>query len=161
MSSKPKSKICFICKQNLPIERFEEFRGGSTRRMCRSCRLDEIAKKTSDTPYNYLDLLYKQIKSSRVKQKISFDIEAEDVKALWDAQNGRCALSGVVMTYQRGRYSNAKIRDLNASLDRINSELGYTKTNIQLVAARINLMKSNLPEDMFLWWVRTIYGHKS
>lgn len=33
---------------------------------------------------------------------------------------------------------------MNISIDRINSDLGYTKDNIQLIGAMINRMKSDL-----------------
>ena len=39
---------------------------------------------------------------------------------------------------------------MNISIDRINSDLGYTKDNIQLVSAMINRMKSDLTSKEFI-----------
>ena len=42
------------------------------------------------------------------------------------------------------------INKMNISIDRINSDLGYTKDNIQLVSAMINRMKSDLTSKEFI-----------
>ena len=42
------------------------------------------------------------------------------------------------------------INRLNISIDRINSSLGYTKDNVQLVAAIVNRMKTDLPDSEFI-----------
>jgi hypothetical protein len=72
--------------------------------------------------------------------------------------NGKCALSGVLMTHQRdGTYGDKKPKEFNASIDRINPQGPYVRENVQLVSARINTMKHTLSEDMFIWWVKNIY----
>jgi hypothetical protein len=38
---------------------------------------------------------------------------------------------------------------LNASVDRIDSDGGYTPDNVQLVCVRVNLMKGPLDQSMF------------
>jgi hypothetical protein len=50
-------------------------------------------------------------------------------------------------------------KDFNASIDRIDSQMGYVPGNVQLVAGRVNLMKGTLGVDMLYWWVKTIYQH--
>jgi len=42
------------------------------------------------------------------------------------------------------------INRLNISIDRINSSLGYTKDNVQLLAAIVNHMKTDLPDSEFI-----------
>lgn len=62
------------------------------------------------------------------------------------------------MTHQRdGAYGDGKKRDFNASIDRINPAGPYCLDNVQLVASRVNTMKHTLSQDMFLWWIKTIY----
>lgn len=48
-------------------------------------------------------------------------------------------------------------KDFNASIDRINPDLGYTPQNIQLVTYRVNIMRHTLSVDMFWWWVKNIH----
>jgi hypothetical protein len=50
-------------------------------------------------------------------------------------------------------------KDFNASIDRIDSQLGYVPGNIQLVALRVNILKQTLSTDMLYWWVKTIHAH--
>ena len=48
-------------------------------------------------------------------------------------------------------------KEFNASIDRINPDLGYAPQNIQLVAYRVNIMRHTLSVDMFWWWVKNIH----
>jgi len=75
---------------------------------------------------------------------------------LWDGQEGRCALSGVYLTWQTGE----GIQDFNVSIDRKDPKKGYLPENIQLVAYRVNVMKHVLGESEFYWWCRNIVTKK-
>jgi hypothetical protein len=109
---------------------------------------------------SYLQVLNTQLKSQRLKQGIQYDLTKEDVVDLWETQNGKCALSGVLMTHQRdGTYGDRKKKEFNASIDRINPNGPYVRQNVQLVANRINTMKHTLSQDMFMWWIKNIHEH--
>jgi len=82
--------------------------------------------------------------------------------SLWKKQDGRCALSGVPLTFhQSGGYGDGKKGEFNASIDRINPSGPYLPENIQLVAMRVNYMKNVLSEEMFFWWVRNLHDNYS
>ena len=51
-------------------------------------------------------------------------------------------------------------RDLNASIDRIDPDIEYIVTNIQLVCSRANMMKHTLKEDELYWWAKNIVESK-
>lgn len=80
-------------------------------------------------------------KDKRAQQKAKtperriFTITVEDVVALWDKQNGRCAISGMPMAHE---FKNLR----SVSIDRIDSDLGYTLDNIQLVCQWVNYAKN-------------------
>ena len=117
-------------------------------------------KKPPPPPESYLQVLNTQLKSQRLKQGVQYDLTTEDVVDLWETQNGKCAISGVLMTHQRdGTYGDRKKKEFNASIDRINPNGPYVRQNVQLVANRINTMKHTLSQDMFLWWIRNIHEH--
>lgn len=80
---------------------------------------------------------------SRRNKNIAFSITLEDVVALWNKQNGKCALSGIEMTYelQKGRTPT------NVSIDKIDRTKGYIPENIQLVCMACNQMKSDMSEE--------------
>jgi hypothetical protein len=48
-----------------------------------------------------------------------------------------------------------------ASLDRIDSKLGYIPGNIQWVHKTINRMKVNLPEEDFVYFCRLITDYRN
>ena len=75
--------------------------------------------------------------------------------ATWERQGGKCALSGVRMTWAKDGKGR---KEMNVSLDRINPDVGYvTKPmNVQLVCLRINLMKHTLEEHELHWWIQNI-----
>ena len=146
------TKECLSCKKTLDES---EFRVG--RNMCMACKTNQATTRISSSYENYLRNLYSKSKSS-VKQgkradHVEFDIQPEDLVALWAKQDGRCAISGVYLTHH---VDGSGKKEYNASIDRVRGDEGYTIHNVQLVAYRINIMKHTLSEDMFYWWIKTI-----
>lgn len=79
-----------------------------------------------------------------------------DIKEAWDLfkkQDGKCALSGVVLKFCK---SIREVKDTTASLDRISSNKGYTIDNVQWVHKTVNLMKQGLDMNEFKNWIRMI-----
>jgi hypothetical protein len=74
---------------------------------------------------------------------------------MFHAQAGRCALTGVPMTTVCwGGYVAT-----NLSIDRIDSDRGYTEDNIQLVCVAANKMKRDTDQSEFIRWCRMIADH--
>jgi len=122
-----------------------------------ACKAKQLEERVSRSYENYLRHLYSNSKSNvkcgKRGDHVEWDIEPEDITALWDKQQGKCAVSGVFLTHHK---DGSGRKDYNASIDRISCERGYTPQNVQLVAYRINIMKHTLSEDMFYWWIKTI-----
>jgi hypothetical protein len=77
----------------------------------------------------------------------SFDLSLQDLKDQWDKQNGLCVYSKVQLIHPTAG-SNSHI--YTASVDRIDSSLGYVKGNVQFISIAMNHMKANMSdEDMF------------
>lgn len=91
-----------------------------------------------DIPKTY----WNQLRDGANKRGIEFDATLDDLSNLWNKQNGICALSGLVLTMG---YKNS-----TASIDRIKSSMGYTRSNIQWVHKDINRMKTDFPEEYFI-----------
>lgn len=85
------------------------------------------------------------------KREIPFDLSLEDFWDSFKRQNGTCALSGVPI--QMGWAT----REETASLDRINSGLGYSVDNIQWVHKHLNHMKNMYPQDYFIEMCGSVY----
>jgi hypothetical protein len=84
---------------------------------------------------------YTRTKDSAKKRNISFEISNEEMYKLYVEQSRSCALTGVPISFT----------DKNkASLDRIDSSIGYTSNNVQWVHKDINRMKSVFPQEHFV-----------
>lgn len=83
----------------------------------------------------------------RAKQlNLDFNLSAEYLWDLYEKQDRKCALSGIYICFGKNR----KRSDGTASLDRKNSEKGYTEDNVQWVHKDVNLMKMYLDEKYFI-----------
>ena len=144
-----KSKVCITCLRELPLEGFR-----STRNVCKECRSAQIIDNKSSSPYLYIKGLFRSLKYSR--KEFDWEITCEYVETLWDKQEGKCALSGVFLTWHAGAGSQA----FNVSIDRKDPNKGYIIGNIQLVAQRVNIMKHTLGDSEFYWWCKNITHNK-
>ena len=79
-------------------------------------------------------------------RSIEFSITPEYLYEILILQNRRCALTGIELIMPISRKCNS----YNASVDRIDSNIGYVKGNIQWVHKTINLMKNKLSQEEFI-----------
>lgn len=151
------SKICSRCQKELPLTSFEQIKGRSLRSFCRPCKLASDRQQRSTGYRSYLsNLLSKSRDTNRKRRFTGYEVTLDQLVELWETQDGRCAISGVVLTHHN---DGSGLKDFNASIDRIDSTLGYIPGNVQLVAYRANMLKQALSSDMLYWWVKTIYQH--
>lgn len=73
------------------------------------------------------------------------DITLEYLKEIWDNQQGICPYSKVKLEFVNQKSRNNPIYTM--SLDRIDSNLGYIKGNIQFISIAMNLMKNSMTEE--------------
>lgn len=73
---------------------------------------------------------------------------------IYERQKGRCALTGLEMTWDAGRGRLGA----NISIDRINSFGGYTRDNVQLVCLSANYAKHALSQADFVALCRLVVG---
>ena len=101
-----------------------------------------------------------RVRHAKVKRE--FDITVEDLKNLWDDQGGKCAISGLEMTEPPSDRQRKKTKDRNpltGSLDRIDSDKGYVKGNIQWVCTFVNYAKNNFKDKQIKEIFKTIKGN--
>jgi len=75
-----------------------------------------------------------------------------DIKYIWNLyikQNKKCRLSGLYIKFEDIITAKGKC-DRTASLDRIDSNKGYIKGNVQWVHKDVNKMKQDLDENIFI-----------
>lgn len=79
----------------------------------------------------------------RVKNRNKeIDITLDDLLDKWNEQKGVCPYTGIKLVPPRE--SDDVPLYMKASLDRIDSNIGYVKENIQFISASANLAKSNM-----------------
>jgi hypothetical protein len=83
------------------------------------------------------------------QRKLVFDITVEDVENQYEKQNKKCALSGVQIQFN-DRCIGLNINNHSASIDRKDSNQGYTKENIQIVTKNINMSKMKKSDEEFI-----------
>ena len=83
---------------------------------------------------------WQQARKGAVKRKIEFTITSDDLIKLWEAQSGNCALSNIPMTLTHG--THILQNPTKMSIDRIDSNIGYHKDNIQLITWQLNSAKN-------------------
>jgi hypothetical protein len=145
------TRICTHCKLEYPKTKeffttFTSKRDGEVfQTKCKRCEKIYIQKRTSTIIHSFKGILRK-ISSSEKRMKNGFDLDLEFLLELWNKQNQKCAISGIEMTTLKGQ---GVYFCSNVSVDKINPNLGYIKSNIQLVCSWANSAKSNLSMKEF------------
>jgi AP2 domain len=95
--------------------------------------------KTVETSVIPSSWWYSTMDQAKVRNHV-WDIDEEYALDVLVKQNYRCALTGITLRFT----------PRNASLDRIDSRLGYCKGNVQWVHKHINMMKYKYSQDYFV-----------
>jgi hypothetical protein len=84
---------------------------------------------------------------------ISFDITINDIADLYESQNKKCALTNWSIEFPNfGHGKNTAI----ASIDRIDSSQGYTRTNVQLLHKDVNMAKQQYSQEYFISMCKSV-----
>lgn len=101
--------------------------------------------KCGDIPYRY----FKDIIRGAERRKLAITISIEYVSDLFIKQGGKCVLSGRPLVF--GVTTN---QETTASLDRINSSLGYVDGNVQWIHKKLNMIKKRKNDESFVVWCK-------
>lgn len=93
-----------------------------------------------------LKLIYKSSVKRAKGCNREHSISETDIFDLYEEQNGCCAVSG--LPFSSGKNAAWRIQPFYPSLDRIDSKVGYTKDNVRLVCAAVNLALNDWGEDV-------------
>lgn len=93
---------------------------------------------------------FAKLRCGAKKRNIPFDITIEQAWEQFLKQERKCALTKLELTFARARAKNAGVAIQTASLDRINSNKGYTVDNIQWLHKDVNRMKNGFTQEYFL-----------
>lgn len=146
---------CLNCNNELHLTRQELKRRRFCSRKCAYAHrkitqagiLNSNSKKRPPEEQRFDIRIQAARKRARIKG-LDFDIDHKFLNDLFKKQQGRCAISGIDMIFKSAETRKTSAPSYNVfSIDRIDSNLGYTKNNVQLVANSINMMKSYHSEE--------------
>lgn len=114
-------------------------------------KVRETARAKKALPENFGKLEYNALKN-RVKAKakdgrvLGFNLTPEYIQKVFDDCKGKCTLTGLEFSMELG--TKKKRNPYRPSVDRISSNKGYVKGNIQIVLAIVNTMKMDYTDDI-------------
>lgn len=97
------------------------------------------------SPFKYFITKCKE----RKKHKgFNYDIDLKYLKELWEKQKGICPYTNIKMILPNSTASHQEEKTLKkASLDRIDSSLGYVKGNVEFVCLFMNFAKNGYKKE--------------
>jgi len=94
--------------------------------------------------------------AKRKKKRKHVDITVEELKEVWDNQNGICPLTGWELIPRRdGRTKSPR----NASIDRIDNDKGYVKDNIRFVSVMANYARNTFADEDVIEFGKAVAEH--
>lgn len=110
-----------------------------------------------DRQAGYKDIngtFWARVKSNAKTRSIPLEVDISDAWDVLNQQGKKCALTGIDLIFE------VTLGETTASLDRIDSKIGYTKDNIQWLHKKINLMKGTLSQEEFINFCKKVSDHE-
>ena len=106
---------------------------------------DKFARSVRGRVYS----LYESAKDRSAKKNMVFEITLDYLLEKYEKQEGKCEMTGIPFTSERNPDGKRFYMPYSPSLDRIDSNKGYTKDNVRLVCVIVNLALNVFGEDVF------------
>ena len=133
------SKVCEVCGEPLESLRKKKY-------CSRSCKNTGGSRRYHATHNGSLEYCLKKLCGEKRRK----DLYWHDVYDLYLKQEGKCAVTGIQMTFDRSRKQTA------LSLDRIEAGGPYIIENIRLVCSVVNSMRLDMTDKELLFWCKKI-----
>lgn len=151
-------KRCSICKNYFLLNNdyFVIKTKTSFSSACKKCLLERNYKNKKENSFDYIiNQCFNGIQTRVKKYNLELDFTVDHLYNLYTIQKGKCAISGEQMT----TIVNSGRTNTNISVDKINSDKGYIKGNVQLVCVIVNVMKFNNNTTDFISWCKKIINN--
>jgi hypothetical protein len=96
------------------------------------------------TPFRYC------LNSCRQRKDKELDLTLRDLKSLWESQKGICPISGVSLKLKTNQNLRDETTPYQASLDRIDNNLGYIKGNVRFIAVMANFARNKFSDEQLV-----------
>lgn len=130
-------RLCIQCKEGFQLHRANGYR-------CRSCFNANRQLHRRDKPKPLKERFNEMLRSVRKRNK-DYDIDLSFLEELWTKQEGLCYYSKIPMVISSwGTSPTMSNRNpFSMSLDRVDSNKGYTKDNVVFCCWAVNAGKNN------------------
>lgn len=128
-------KTCQFC--------FKSFKGGPNKSFCSDDCLMNKDNSENSAKKSLFYVHFKNIIKDANKRKIQVSVSEEYLLKLIEEQNFKCALTGLDIYF-------GPDKKRTASLDRIDSSIGYIEGNLQWVHKHINISKQYFSQEYYI-----------
>ena len=147
-------KVCFKCKESKDLSLFfkHNLTSDGYHSWCKSCCKEGTKRsrdKLNSTIQGRATVFLRNAQRAAKSRDQEFSLTIENIVDCWEKQQHVCAYSGRTMTLEAGKLNTV-------SIERIDSNIGYTPENTILVCQAINRMKSDFAYDQFYYLCRDI-----
>lgn len=153
-------KLCSVCGEMKPAECFSPAKHTAAKletrcKQCNQLRRNAYKTRSVEAALGALCNASRHTnakRGSKRRKAMAREIHPEYLIELWHTQHGCCAVTGIPMTHVYGQGAIMT----NASIDRIDNRVGYTKANVRLVCYAVNIMRGQMTDDELYEWCRLI-----
>lgn len=148
--------LCHKCKS------LTEHNGRALRttNACKQCQFERRCYGDKVKRYEEMSAsVYYRLQYDAKNRGLPFEVTREYIWSLFEKQNRRCALTGVELKF--GRFNKDLRQGRTASLDRIDSSVGYLPGNVRWVHKIVNMMKQRLSDEQLLHWAARLVEHEN
>lgn len=120
----------------------------------------EHSNKAEDEFSPFRPVLNRIRTRSRVNTNKDYDLTLQDLKDLWEDQDGKCPFTGFrldLRTYKENLKVPLTIEV--ASLDRIDNHLGYIKGNVRWVSVMFNMARNTFSDEDVIRFSEAVATH--
>ena len=138
---------CFNCGEGRLINRKDHAISFSSKK-CKKC-----SNKNNHPQGEYKGIrisFFNKFKLGANDRGLDFEIDIDFASRLAKKQNYKCRYSGLDLKF------NGNFKEITASIDRIDSSIGYLKDNVCWVHKDINMMKQQFTEERFVEMCRLV-----
>lgn len=132
-------KLCSGCKKELPITAFSKSYS-SVDGMTYTCQ--KCIRARNNTKHNLLKKMLRGAKERSLQNNLNFNLDFDFLVQISNIKN--CPVFGIPLEWEINpdKKDVHKNKNNRPSLDRINSQHGYTKDNVKIISWRANKLKN-------------------
>lgn len=172
-------KHCYKCDRDLPRGSFhyDRYTLDKRRNKCRECVAEQDReRKRNPTPkftaYKHKrqisyrqrrpnNALYQGLRLALKRRPTDNPVTTAELVDIFNEQHGKCALSGILMTWGGRSDVKGAFQPNSMSIDRIDQSQGYIKDNVRLICTCFNSFRGRMTDAEMLLYAQALVNNIS